>query len=294
MSINAVNVYKALGGTPVLTDVSLSAQKGRIHALVGENGAGKTTLLRVLAGLYKPEKGEARAGNLPVFNNPEAKMKIAFVPAQCELFPMMRKEALMRFYKSIYPSFDAKRFEALTQELELGKKPVRRLSTGMKMQLSIALALSRNPNILLLDEPFAALDVVVKRRIMHLLTEQTDTAILISSHSLMDLERISDDVTFLIKGRVTLSGDVFDVKSAAFKRLQLVFEKDVPEDLKDWEGVTDIQILGRVVTLTYEGDDEKMEARLRAAGVILLDHLGSTLEDAFIHGYERELKKGAK
>lgn len=294
MSLNAVNVHKTLGGAAVLTDVSLSVQKGRIHALVGENGAGKTTLLRVLAGLYKPEQGEARADGLPVFNNPEAKARIAFMPAQCELFPMMRKEALLRFYKSMYPSFDAKRFESLTQGLDLGKKPVRRLSTGMKMQLSIALALARNPEILLLDEPFAALDVVVKRRIMQLLTEQTDAAILISSHSLMDLERISDDVTFLIKGRVTLSGDVFDVKSSAFKRLQVVFERDVPEDLLAWEGVTDMQILGRVITLTYEGDDEKMEARLRDAGVMLLERLGSTLEDAFIHGYERALKKGEK
>lgn len=290
MSLIAKNVYKTLGDTPVLKDVAMALEPGQIHALVGENGAGKTTLMRILAGVYAPDKGSAQWEDAPIFNNPSAKAQIAFVPAQCELFPAMNKQQLAAFFKSVYPAFDTVLFEALTKPFE--RKRVRDLSTGMKMLLSVSAAICRHPRVLILDEPFAGLDVIVKRRVMDLIVENSEAAVLISSHNLSDLERIADSVTFLIKGRVTASGDVFAVKAATFKRLQVVFEGKVPADLLAFEGVTNMEMVGRVVTLTYEGDDEKMESRLRSEGVLLLERLGATLEESFIHGYEDVLKKG--
>ena len=291
MSLIANNVCKAFDGKTILKDVSITLTPGRIHALVGENGAGKTTLLRILAGVYKQDQGGVAFNSEPVFDNPAAKAQIAFVPAECELMPSMGKKALIHFYQSFFPDFDENYFNELTQSLTMGKKPVRRLSTGMKMLLSVSLAMARRPQVLLLDEPFAGLDVVVKKQVIDLIAREMDMAVLISSHNLLDLEKLSDEVTFLMKGQVTASGDLFTVKESAFKRLQVVFEGDAPVDLSEWEGVTRVEALGRVITITYEGDDEAIEARLKAQGVLVLERLGSTLEEAFIHSYEKAFSK---
>jgi ABC-type multidrug transport system, ATPase component len=294
MTLIAKNVSKNFGDFKVLQDVSMELTPGQIHALVGENGAGKTTLLRILAGIYQADKGLVSFGAESVFDNPVAKAQLAFVPAASELIPSMNQKALARFYKSFYPDFDEAYFLELTKGLNMGKKPVRRLSTGMKMLLTVSIAMARRPQVLLLDEPFAGLDVVVKKQLMDLISAQEGIAILISSHNLQDLERISDEVTFLMKGQITASGDMFAVKDNAFKRIQVVFEKDAPVDLIEWQGITHVAQLGRVITLTYEGDDAELEARLTAHGVLMLDRLGSTLEEAFIHSYEQYVSKGGK
>lgn len=294
MSLIAKNVCKAFDGNMILKDVSIALTPGQIHALVGENGAGKTTLMRILAGVYKQDQGGVAFDSEPVFDNPAAKAQIAFVPAECELISSMGKKGLVRFYKSFYPDFDEAYFNELTQNLPMGKRPVRRLSTGMKMLLSISVAIARRPQVLLLDEPFAGLDVVVKKQVIDLITRETDMAVLISSHNLLDLEKLSDEVTFLMKGQVTASGDLFTVKESTFKRMQVVFEGDAPVDLTEWEGVTQVETLGRVVTITYEGDSEALESRLTAQGVLVLERLGSTLEEAFIHSYEKTFSKGGE
>ncbi len=294
MSMIATDICKALGGNTVLSKVSIALNPGSIHGLVGENGAGKTTLMNILAGLYRQDSGMLQLDDQPVHDKPAAKKQIAYVPSQSILFPTFKEKQTSVFYKSFFPDFDTDYFHTLTSEIGFQRKSARRLSTGMLMLVNIAVALARHPKVLLLDEPFNGLDVVVKRKMMDLLlalSEQGETAILISSHNLNDLERMIDDVTFLIRGKVTAHGDVFTVKQSCYRRYQVVFIEDAPVNLAAWPGITQVEQVGRVHTITCQGDGDTIEAKLRECGLLMLEPLGSSLEDAFIHGYQQEIQK---
>ena len=150
--IKVNNVVKTFEGFRALDGLTMTAEKGSIYGLVGPNGAGKSTILRHIIGVYRPDSGSVLVDGQPVYENPAVKAKIATIPDELYYFASASTRDMMRFYRGMYPLFDAKRYEALKDAFpEVDEKqPIRRLSKGMQKQSAFWLALCCQPEVLVL------------------------------------------------------------------------------------------------------------------------------------------------
>ncbi len=193
-----------------LKDVDMVLPGGYIMGLIGENGAGKSTIIRLLLGMCRPDKGRALVlGEESTGLSLAAKEHIGVVMDECCFPENLNAKDVGSFLRHIYKSWDGARYSQLLKEFSLpGKKAVKDFSRGMKMKLSIAMALSHDSRLLILDEATSGLDPVVRDEILDVFldfVQDESHSILISSHILSDLEKICDYVTFLHKGQVLLS-----------------------------------------------------------------------------------------
>lgn len=194
-------------GSFVLNDINLTLPGGTIMGLIGENGAGKSTLIKCLLGIIRPTAGEVELLGRPAA---QALGEVGYVPDECPFSDTLKVRQIGGFLPGIFPSWDAKLFVDYLEKFELpGEKKIKELSRGMKMKLTIATALAHRPKLLILDEATSGLDPVVRDEILDeflAFISDEDHAILISSHITSDLEKICDYVTYLHKGRLTVSG----------------------------------------------------------------------------------------
>ena len=184
--------------------ISLSLPQGCILGLVGENGAGKSTTIRMLLGMTKPD-----GGSLQVLGQPRADKEQIGVVLDEPAFPeCLTAKQVGRIMAGIFRNWDKAAFEGYLKKLSLPEnKTFKEFSRGMKMKLSIAVALSHHPKLLVLDEPTSGLDPVVRDEVVELFADfarQEDHSVLISSHIVSDLEKLCDYVAFLHKGRLLL------------------------------------------------------------------------------------------
>ena len=184
--------------------ISLTLPQGCILGLVGENGAGKSTTIRMLLGMTKPD-----GGSLQVLGQARADKEQIGVVLDEPAFPeCLTARQVSRIMAGIFRSWDRDAFEGYLKKLSLPEnKPFKEFSRGMKMKLSIAVALSHHPKLLVLDEPTSGLDPVVRDEVVELFADfarQEDHSVLISSHIVSDLEKLCDYVAFLHKGKLLL------------------------------------------------------------------------------------------
>lgn len=136
--IKVRNVMKEFDGFRALDDMSMTVQTGSVYGLVGPNGAGKSTIIRHLTGIYRQDAGEITIDGAPVFENPEVKSRIAYIPDDIFYYANASIREMMDFYRSIYPHFDAERFKKLADVFGLDpKRQMRRLSKGMQKQAAL-------------------------------------------------------------------------------------------------------------------------------------------------------------
>ncbi|MEA4970848.1 MAG: ABC transporter ATP-binding protein [Candidatus Pelethousia sp.] len=201
------NVCKAYKGFS-LKDVSFGLPEGYIMGFIGENGAGKSTTIKAILGLVHSEGeicvlGRDKKEITAVKEHIGVVLEEATFPDQLNLLDV---EAILR---GVYKTWDRARFLALTDTFRLDrKKKIKDYSRGMKMKLALAAALSHDSRLLILDEPTAGLDPVVRDEVLDILLEfiqQPDHTVLISSHIISDLERVCDYVTFIHEGRILFS-----------------------------------------------------------------------------------------
>ncbi|MGE7093335.1 ABC transporter ATP-binding protein [Lysinibacillus sp. NPDC048646] len=193
-----------------LKDVSFSVPQGTVMGFVGENGAGKSTTIKCLLNLLKKEHGEILLfGKDAVEHEIAIKYDIGVVFDDLHVPETLNATQLDKFMKKVFKSWDSPYyFERLAQFKVPERKRVKELSRGMRMKLSIALALSHHPKLLILDEPTSGLDPIIRDEILDLFLEfmQDEThSILFSSHITSDLEKIADYITFIHNGEILLS-----------------------------------------------------------------------------------------
>ena len=184
--------------------ISLTLPQGCILGLVGENGAGKSTTIRMLLGMTRPD-----GGSLQVLGQPQADKEQIGVVLDEPAFPeCLTAKQVGKVMAGIFRSWDKVAYAGYLKKLGLPEnKSFKEFSRGMKMKLSIAVALSHHPRLLVLDEPTSGLDPVVRDEVVELFADfarQEDHSVLISSHIVSDLEKLCDYVAFLHKGRLLL------------------------------------------------------------------------------------------
>jgi ABC-2 type transport system ATP-binding protein len=213
VALEAVCLGKRYGRKWGLQDCSLRLPPGRIAALVGPNGAGKSTLLRMAAGITRPSSGDVRVfGHSPRDQTVEVIRRIGYLDQERPLYRPFRVEEMLRFGRRLNPGWDdssAKEYLA-----ELGISPaskVGKLSIGQQAQVALTMCLAKQPDLLLLDEPVAALDPVARESLMHVLLRavvDNNTTVLLSSHALSDLASVCDYVIILSASRVHVADDL--------------------------------------------------------------------------------------
>ena len=278
--IELKNVTKTFGGFKALDDLTLTVPQGAVYGLVGPNGAGKSTAIRHITGIYRPDSGSITVEGLPVYENPQIKQTIGYIPDDVFFFPAATMEEMRRFYKGMYPKFDDALFARLYDAFDLPRKgQIRRFSKGMQKQAAFHLTLACRPDILILDEPVDGLDPVMRRQVMSLILSDVaehGTTVLISSHNLRELEDVCDHVGIMDHGRMLLERSLADMQGSTVK-VQLV--GDAPENLE----VLHETASGRLKTLVVRGDAETVSRAVAAANPDYFDVLPLSLEEIFIY-----------
>lgn len=193
-----------------LQNISLTLPRGCIMGLIGENGAGKSTTLKLLLNLIKRDGGEITVLDSPAeIFSAQRNAAIGVVMDECHIPDMLHVKQVNKIMKDIYFNWEEDTFFALAKRFGLPEKAkIKTYSRGMRMKLSIAVALSHNAQLLILDEATSGLDPVVRDEILELFLDfmqDENHAILIASHITSDLEKICDYITYIHKGHIELS-----------------------------------------------------------------------------------------
>ena len=278
--LNMQEVTKTFGNFTALNNLSMHIPKGAVYGLVGPNGAGKSTAIRLLTGVYRQDSGEITLEGQPIYENPVAKSRIAYIPDEIFFFPSASLEEMRKYYKGFYPQFDDELFDRLYDVFQLPKKgQIRRFSKGMQKQAAFHLSICTRPDVLILDEPVDGLDPVMRRQVMSMILSdvaQRETTVLISSHNLRELEDVCDHVGIMDKGQMLLEKSLASMQGSTVK-LQMVGQH--PEDLE----ILHESMSGRLSTLVVRGTPEEVQAKVSACNPAYFDILPLSLEEIFIY-----------
>jgi ABC-2 type transport system ATP-binding protein len=275
------------GRVRALSDVSLAVPDGAVYALIGPNGAGKTTLLRILSGLLRPTSGRASLLGTDVRRlRASDRMSIGYVAEGQRLPGWMRLGKLEAYLAPLYPSWDHALADDLRARFRLDPdRRIRTLSRGEHMKAALLCTLAPRPRLLLMDEPFTAMDALVKDELVRGLLATASSegwSVLISSHDLAELEALADRVGFLDGGRLLLS-EPMEALRDRFKRVQIVLHDGVaPLDLP--AGRLSEERSGPRVTFLISDPDDVVESELRHryADAARLDISAATLREIFV------------
>ena len=274
------NLTKTFGSFTALKELNMTIPKGAVYGLVGPNGAGKTTIIRHITGIYRPDSGGVTIDGLDIWENPEAKGKIGFIPDDLFFFNSASIEDMRKYYRGLYPRFDDELFEKIGQAFDLPRKsPIRKFSKGMKKQAAFWLTVSCRPELLVLDEPVDGLDPVMRRQIMGLIladVAEYGTTVLVSSHNLRELEDICDHVGIMDKGRMLLERSLEDMQGGTIK---VQFVGETPEGLN----ILHRADTGRLKTLVLRSTAQEAEAVFSRADLTFYEVLPLSLEEIFIY-----------
>ena len=272
-----------------LKNLNCEIPEACIYGLVGSNGAGKSTFLRLISGIYRPDSGEVTFDGEPVYENPEVKKKILYVPDELYFLPQSNMTRMAELYNSIYDSFNYERFHNLIKTFGLDPKAnINTFSKGMKRQAATILALSSMPEFLFFDETFDGLDPVMRNLVKQVIYNdvlERKTTTIITSHSLRELEDTCDQLALLHKGGIVFESDIQDLKTALFK-VQVAFNGEYTKERFAGIEMLDYNQVGSVCTFIARGDKEEVVAKIRALEPVLLDVLPLNLEEVFIYEME--------
>jgi ABC-2 type transport system ATP-binding protein len=214
-AIETIALSKRYGATWALQDCSVHVPKGRVSALVGPNGAGKTTLLRLLVGLSRPTRGRAEVLGLAPGPSEEFLARIGYLAQDVPLYTRLSADDHLGIGARLNRSWDASGARERLAALRVPTaRPIATLSGGQRAQVALGLALAKRPQVLLLDEPVAALDPLARREFLVSLSEavaEGDLSVILSSHLLHDLERVCDHVILLASSRTQICDDIDSV-----------------------------------------------------------------------------------
>ena len=267
-----------------LENIHLELPTGSIMGFIGANGAGKSTTIRILMGLVHQDEGSVRVlGHSMPAEQAAAKLDFGFVSEDMRLYGQATLAWHMDFLRPIYPRWDQSYAEELARRFDLKlQQKIKGLSHGQRVKAALLLALARSPRLLVLDEPTTGLDPVARVEVldelMAVLADE-DRTILFSSHNTLDVEQISDQITFIDRGRIIDSDDK-EAFLDRWLRLRLVLPPDgvVPR----LPGVVEVGGSSRLPVLTTNRYEPAMVSVCNDLGATVQAVDSMTLEEIFV------------
>ena len=272
-----------------LQNIALQLRRGTIMGLIGPNGAGKSTTIRILMGLVHQDRGEVRVlGHRIPDEQVAAKWDIGFASDDMRLYESMTLGWHIHFMRSIYASWDDRYAQLLLKRFGLrAEQKIKGLSHGQRVKSALLLVFARRPKLLVLDEPTTGLDPVARHEILRELTSvmaEEGRSVLFSSQNTQDVEQISDQITFIDRGRII---DSMDKESYLdrWRRLRL----EVPDGiaLPAVPGIIGIQQTGRVAVAIANSFEPQLPNAYENAGARVRAVESMTLEEIFVANVER-------
>ena len=278
--IEIQGLKKSYGSKLVLDGVHLTVPDGAKFGLVGINGAGKSTLLRLIADVLRPDEGSILLDGECVTGNAKKREELFFLPDDPYYASGTTIAKLIDLYRTFYP-FDRALFDKYASAFGLQLlTPIRNFSKGMKRQAFAALALACRPRYLLLDEAFDGLDPLARLELKRGLIEQEDCTVLISSHSLRELEDICSGFALLDGGTIADAGDIHDALGKVHK-FQFALEKEVRREDIPFECLS-FEAEGRVARIVVRGDAENLMRMLEALHPLFVEEIAVDFEELFL------------
>jgi ABC-2 type transport system ATP-binding protein len=267
-----------------LENIHFELPTGSIMGFIGANGAGKSTTIRILMGLVHQDKGVVRVlGHAMPADQAAAKLDIGFVSEDMRLYGAATLAWHMEFLRRIYSRWDQSYAESLARRFDLKlQQMIKGLSHGQRVKAALLLALARRPRLLVLDEPTTGLDPVARVEVlgelMAALADEERT-ILFSSHNTLDVEQISDQITFIDRGRI-IDSDNKEAFLDRWRRLRLVLPPDVV--VPRLPGVVEVGGSGRLPVLTTNRFEPAMVSVCNDLGATVQAVDTMTLEEIFV------------
>ncbi|MDD4803412.1 MAG: ABC transporter ATP-binding protein [Syntrophomonas sp.] len=292
LAIQARGLTKKYGTSTALQDLDLEVPRESIFAVLGPNGAGKTTLFKILTGLVNSSSGEATVLGYRLNNqDTEFRTKIGYVAENPVMYGYYTALEMAAFCASLYPRWNPKLVETAFKRLDIPEnKKIKELSHGQKSALALTLALGPEPELLILDEPGTGLDPMKRRDYFKLLMDQVVSlggTVLISSHTLHEVERLADRVAFLNQGRLVMVKDMADLKTGE-KRIRVVFQGRPPESVFNLAGIVRVEQEGSGYLLTVTENPHGVLEELSRHPHFALEIIDLDLEDIFLEYAHRE------
>lgn len=224
--IQISNLTINYGKNLVFNNLSLSLEKGQIVGLVGPNGSGKSTLLRILAGLERDYKGEVLLNN----ESPSERTKdiVSFQADRLALNEKYKLSEVIKIYEDFFEDFDTEKLLKLISDFSLAQNMrISEMSKGMRDKVQIALSLSRNAKIYLLDEPMSGVDPSARRKILKTIVDNLneDSLLIISTHLISQIEPILDRAVFIGNGQVLVNDTVDEIRTKENMGVEEFFEE---------------------------------------------------------------------
>ena len=267
--------------------LDLRVGAGRITGFLGRNGAGKSTTIKMLLGMSRPTSGSGRLLGRPIDDareSRETRRHVAYVAEDKQTYAYMTVGQMIAFTRSFYDDWrmDVEARFLKQYDLPIGRK-VKALSKGMRTKLALLLALARQPQLLILDEPTEGLDPVSIEELLQSLVAAAaeGTAVFFSSHQISEVERIADHVCMLDRGRLVLDASL-DAIRRDFRRLQVGFAQLPPA--WDWLAgdVGSIRTNGRQITILAKRNVDAMIERAYGAGAVSVESSAVSLREVFL------------
>lgn len=271
-----------------LQNIALRLHRGTIMGLIGPNGAGKSTTIRILMGLVHQDRGEVRVlGHRIPEEQVAAKWDIGFASDDMRLYDSMTLGWHINFMKSIYPSWDDSYVQFLLKRFGLNaEQKIKGLSHGQRVKAALLLVFARRPKLLVLDEPTTGLDPVARNEILRELMDvmvEEGRSVVFSSQNTQDVEQISDQITFIDRGRIIDSMDK-EIYLDRWRRLRM----EVPEGvaLPTLPGVIGIQQSGRLAVAIANAFAPQLPNAYENSGARVHAVESMTLEEIFVANVE--------
>jgi sodium transport system ATP-binding protein len=216
----ADRLARRFGDVRAVSDISVSVHAGEVVGLLGPNGAGKTTTLRMLAGILTPDAGSVRVCGTDVHAEPlEAKRRLGFLSGDTHLYQRLTPVEVLTYFGTLYGLPEPRireRVQALVAELEMEpfkNRPCGTLSSGQKQRANIARAFLHDPDLLILDEPTTALDVISGQFVVQAIQRKRaeGKAVLFSTHIMSEAEYLCDRIALVHGGRIIDQGPLADL-----------------------------------------------------------------------------------
>lgn len=218
---------KSYGKKEVLKDINLVIPRGKIIGLLGKNGTGKSTLIKLINDLLTPSKGEVLVNGKKV--GIESKKIISYLSERTYLDKSMTVNETIKFFSEFYDNFDSEKARRLLDDLGLDVNlKLAKMSKGMQEKVQLVLVMSRRAELYILDEPLGGVDPATRDYILDtILTNFNEGAsIIISTHLIADIERILDEVIFIDKGKVVMTGEADKLRKKNKASIDEVFRRE--------------------------------------------------------------------
>jgi len=286
-SIETQDLTKRFGRFEAVRALNLKVPAHQITGFLGNNGAGKSTTIKMLLGMTHPSSGSGTVLGKRIDDareSREMRRHVAYVAEDKQLYAYMTVEEMVRFTRSFYEDWRTDTEQRLLRQyqLPLGRK-IRSLSKGMRTKLALLLALARQPQLLILDEPSEALDPASIEELLQALVSAAGegTTVFFSSHQIGEVERIADRVCIVNQGQVV--GDLdLDQLRENYRKIVAGFSREVPGDLFSSLAVEQVHICGRQVAVVTKHDFNNVVERAWSAGAVSVDVEPVSLRELFL------------